>query len=136
MVDSRGQMTEPGPSHPDERHRVWTLSIAREIDRETVILAVAGRLGTVSSGTLVDALLREIRAGRTRILVDLGGVDYVSSAGLLALQAIAGRVHEARGELVLCSLAEPVRLVFDLAGLLPSLPVEPSRQAGLARLRQ
>jgi anti-anti-sigma factor len=129
-------MTEPGPSPPDELHRVWTLRIAREIDRETVVLVVAGRLGTVSSGTLVDALLREIRAGCTRILVDLGGVDYVSSAGLLALQAIVGRVHEARGELVLCSLAEPVRLVFDLAGLLPSLPVEPSRHAGLARLRQ
>jgi anti-anti-sigma factor len=61
-------------------------------------------------------------------------VDYISSAGLLALEAVSGRVQQADGELVLCGLIEPVRLAFDLAGLLPHFAVEPSRELALTRL--
>jgi anti-anti-sigma factor len=125
-------MSAPGRSAPSQ---LWALSVVRERDDDMLILAVTGRLGTVSSGTLVDALSQEIRAGHLRLLVDLAGVDYVSSAGLGALQDIAQRLHESGGELILCALSEPVRLVFDLAGLLPAFAIEPSRAAGLARLR-
>ena len=45
-----------------------------------------------------------------RVIIDLSKVDYVSSAGLLALDAAAGRMHTAAGLLVLCGLTEPVRL--------------------------
>jgi len=51
-------------------------------------------------------------------------------------QGIARCVHEARGELVLCALSEPVRLVFDLAGLLSAFAIEPSCEAGLTRLQR
>jgi anti-anti-sigma factor len=63
-------------------------------------------------------------------------VDYISSAGLLALDAIAGRVHQAGGDLVLCGLVEPVRLAFDLSGLLPHFAVEPSRDLAIRRLAE
>ena len=52
----------------------------------------------------------------------------MSSAGLLALEAVSGRLHAAGGSLVVCGLAEPVRLVFDLAGLLPHFTIEPGGQ--------
>ena len=125
-------MSAPGQSAP---HQIWVLNVVRERGDGFVILVVTGRLGTVSSGTLADALSQEIRAENLRLLVDLAGVDYVSSAGLSALQDIAQRLHESSGELILCALSEPVRLVFDLAGLLPAFAIEPSRAAGLARLR-
>ena len=115
--------------------QLWALSVASERKDGIVVMAVNGRLGTASSEALVDAISQEIREPHLRLLVDLSGVDYVSSAGLGALQTIAQRVHESRGELILCALSEPVRLVFDLAGLLPAFAIEPSRTAGLARLR-
>jgi hypothetical protein len=34
---------------------------------------------------------------------------------------------------VLCQLVEPVRLAFDLAGLLPHFAIVPSRDLALAR---
>ena len=114
--------------------RTWRLSLAREVEREILVMTVAGRLGTVSSGELIEAVVQAIGEGRRRILCDLGGVDYASSAGLLAFDALSGRMHEAGGRLVLCSLTEPVRLVFDLAGLLPHFTVEPTREAGIRRL--
>jgi len=116
--------------------QLWALNVTSERNDGIVVLAVNGRLGTASSLALVEALSREIRGEYLRLLVDLAGVDYMSSAGLGALETIARRVHEAGGELVLCALSEPVRLVFDLAGLLSAFAIEPSREAGLTRLQR
>ncbi len=113
----------------------WQLNITRENRGGVAILRLDGRLGTSSSGGLIEAVATGIRSGDRKILLGMGGVDYASSAGLLALHAAAGRMHEAGGALVLCELAEPVRLVLDLAGLLPDFAVEPSLADGLARLQ-
>jgi anti-anti-sigma factor len=117
---------------PSERH-TWRLTITREVEQGVLIVTVAGRLGTASSGVLVETLVQAIRDGHRRILCDLEGVDYASSAGLRALDAISGRMHAAGGDLVLCSLSEPVRAVFELSDLLAHFAIEPSRDAGIAR---
>jgi len=68
---------------------------------------------------------------------DLGGVNYVSSRGLLALDAAAGRTYAAGGSFALCDpSSEPVRLALAMAGLTSYVPVEATREAGLNRLRQ
>ena len=112
----------------------WSLRIDRAIVGEVHVFAPAGRLGTLSSGDLMEALVGAINGGARLVLVDLAGVDYISSAGLLALDAASGRVRAAGGELVLCGLVEPVRLAFDLAGLLPHFKIASSRAPALARL--
>jgi len=114
----------------------WKLVISREVEGGVAVLVVHGRLGTAASGQFVETMLDVVQSGHRRVLLDLSGVDYVSSAGLVALDAVAGRMHEVEGELVLCALTEPVRLVLDLAGLLPHFVVAASRGAGLARLAQ
>ena len=113
----------------------WRLSIRQELEAGIVVLAVAGRIGSAASGQLMDALIRAANDGHRRILVDFAGVDYVSSAGLLAIDAAAGRLYGDGGALVLCAVCEPVRVVLDMAGILGDVPVEPTREAGLARLR-
>jgi anti-anti-sigma factor len=114
----------------------WQLNIGREIQEGVMVLTVTGRLGVDTSGMLIDALLEAMRQGQRRILVDLHGVDYMSSAGLLALDAAAGRMHQTGGDLVLCAACEPVRLVLEMSGVLADLPLDSSRVAGLERLRQ
>ncbi len=111
----------------------WSLHIDRTVVGEVHVFAPVGRLGTLSSGDLIEALVGAIKDGARLLLVDLAAVDYISSAGLLALDAVSGRVQAVSGELVLCRLVEPVRLAFDLAGLLPHFAIEPSRDLALAR---
>lgn len=113
----------------------WQLTIAEETAGDVHVFAPVGRLGTLSSGELIEPLVSAIKQGRRRLVLDLSGVDYVSSAGLLALEAVSTRLHLAGGELVVCGLAEPVRLVFDLAGLLELFTVETSRADAIERLR-
>jgi anti-anti-sigma factor len=121
---------------PRAARLVWPLVMARE-DREGVtVFAPTGRLGTLSSGELIDTLASAIEAGVRRIVLDLSGVDYLSSAGLLALHALLGRLAGAGGDLVLCGLAPPVRISFELSGFLPDYVEEPSLDRAVARVRE
>lgn len=97
-----------------------------------LVLAPAGRLDSPSSPDLERRLLAA--AGEQRLVLDLGEVEYMSSAGLRVLLKLARRMKDAGGELLLCALGEPVRQVFDLAGLLPLFAVEASRERALGRL--
>jgi len=112
----------------------WKLTIHRDSTDGVAVLRVAGRLGSASSGDLVEAVQETVRGGSRRLLLDLTGVDYASSAGLMSLDAICGLVHVAQGTLVVCGLTEPVRLALDLSGLLPNFAVEPSAAEATARL--
>jgi len=108
-------------------HLVWPLSIQVEQASGVTIVVPRGRLGTLSSGELIQALVDVIRGGSRHIVLDLEGVDYISSAGLLALDAVLGRVHVSRAQLVLCGMTEPVRVAFELAGLLEHFVVVNTR---------
>jgi anti-anti-sigma factor len=112
----------------------WSLRLDHTVMGGVHVFAAVGRLGTLSSGELVEALLGAIHDGARGIVIDLAGVDYVSSAGLLAFDAVSGRIHQAGGSLVLCGLVEPVRVVFSLAALLTQFAVEPTRELAVARV--
>lgn len=106
-------------------------------DNHVLVLELTGRVGAASAGLLADALARASARG-DRVVVDFSGVDYLSSAGLVALEAAAGGGGEngsGSGTLVLCGVAESVRIALDLAGVLPGLHVEVSRDAAIARAR-
>lgn len=117
---------------PSSRLR-WHLQIDSHDVEGVTVFAVSGRLGTLSSGELIESLAGAIAGGTRRIVLDLSDVDYVSSAGLLALEAIMGRLLVAHGDLVLCGLTEPVRMALDLAGSLGQFAEVPTLDHALAR---
>src|SRR5688500_8106623 len=96
--------------------RSWDLRITTD-NRETfTILTLSGRI----SGRTADRLRRSIHAcgGTAALLVDLSGVDYVSSAGLGVLRDAADG-HR----LILCVSPGPVQIALDLAGLPPAVAI-------------
>ena len=97
-----------------------------------LVLAASGRFDSVTSPDLERRLL--VVAGERRLVLDLAGVEYVSSAGLRVFLKLARKVKDGGGELLLCAMGEPVRQVFDLAGFLPLFAIEPSRERALTRL--
>ena len=97
-----------------------------------IVLAPTGRIDSTTSDELDRALGHALDAGERRVIIDFGAVEYISSAGLRVLLVAGKRIRT--GHLVLCSLTEPVRQVFDLAGFLPLFAIERSRESALARL--
>ncbi|MBK5255703.1 MAG: STAS domain-containing protein [Vicinamibacteria bacterium] len=97
-----------------------------------LVVAPQGRVDSNSSGVLETAILGH--AGEPRLLVDLSGVEYISSAGLRVFLMLARKVKEGGGRLVLCGMGASVKQVFDLAGFTALFAVEATLEQGAARL--
>lgn len=91
----------------------------REVDR-IYVLALSGRLvlGDESNGlrTTVDSLLS---SGATRIVVNLGQVNYVDSGGLGALIEAHRKTKAKGGRLILSDLRPNLKQALEIARLLP-----------------
>ena len=111
------------------------MEIGEERSEGTLVMAPVGRLDSVTSNELEKRLVARIDAGDRRLVFDMAGVEYISSAGLRVLLMAAKRLKDPAGGLVLCGLGPSVRTVLELAGFLPLFVVVPARQEALERLR-
>ncbi len=96
------------------------------------VLAPLGRLDTDSASDFELALQDLLAAGAQHFVVDLGEINYVSSAGLRVLLMLAKRV-EGKGSLRLADLNPQVKQVFDVAGFTKLFSIFPSASAALDR---
>ena len=103
------------PTETAARGDAWFLTLSSATDDGRVIWRAAGRLGAAGAAALLQTLLSSQFAGH-RLVLDLAGVDYVSGAGVKAVETIAKAVHDSGGSLELVNLAEPVRICLGLAG--------------------
>ena len=117
----------------DEDGTVWHLHVTEENIGEVLVLVVAGRISNATAGDLGRALARPDSRLRG-IIVDLSAVDYVNSAGLQQFEAAVAQMQGSHCELVVCGLRPVVNAVFQLAGSIPHLTIESSREAAIARL--
>jgi len=92
-------------------------------------------VGHASGPVLAETLTRLLDAGKPRLVVDFTAVDYISSAGLEVLERTAATAGAAGGALVVTGLSDPVRMAFDLAGILSTMASEPSKPQAIARAR-
>jgi anti-sigma B factor antagonist len=81
------------------------------------LVTVAGRIDSSNASELDEALKGLLNAGRYNIVLDLSGVDYMSSAGLRSLVATVRECKRRSGDLRLTQPSERVADVLKLAGL-------------------
>jgi anti-anti-sigma factor len=110
------------------------MRIDEERAERALVIAPLGRLDSVSSSELERFVVMRIDAGQRRLVLDLGGVEYISSAGLRVLLMAAKRLKEPPAALVLCGMGPAVKGVLELAGFVPLFAIEPARAQALARL--
>ena len=85
---------------------------------DVMTIALKGRLDAATSKTTEDRILKTIESGERRLVLDLGGLSYVSSVGLRVLMVTAKRMKSVQGKLAVCSLQPSVKEVFEIAGFL------------------
>ena len=101
---------------------------------EVTIVAPEGTIDIDTSKVLKEALIGLIDTGRTVVLVDLSGVDFMTSTGLGVLVAFSKRVEEVDGKVALCSLNDEIQSVFDTVGFTPFFDIHRSAKEALASL--
>ena len=100
------------------------------------ILSVKGNLDSNTFIQLMDRADGVLSKGHANLILDLQGVNYLSSGGLVALQTIIGRAVGAGGKAVLCSVTPRVEQVIEATGLtkvLTSFPDLAAAQASFAK---
>jgi anti-sigma B factor antagonist len=95
------------------------------------LIEVQGRVDSSNADQLGHALTQEISNGVSRLVLDLGGVDYMSSAGLRELVTAYKRVS-AQGGLHLAQPSERVVDILEMAGLDTIFKIYPSKTDALS----
>lgn len=56
-------------------------------------------------------------AGRRKLLLNFGNVEYLSSAALAKLITLNKKLHQAGGRLILCNISDQIYEVFEITRL-------------------
>lgn len=99
-----------------------------------VVVCPVGRIDSTTAAELERACDDHVARGATRLLLDLGGTQYVSSAGLRVFLVAGKKLQRVGGRLALCNMQPLVREVMAIAGFDRILTTADSRGEGLAKL--
>jgi anti-anti-sigma factor len=99
--------------------------------------------GDALAETLRDELLAVYeRSGTVNVVLDLGQVTYLSSAGIRPLLGLNRRIHENGGRMVLCNLQPEIAGVLSITrliqgpGSLATFETQPDVPGAVASLYQ
>ena len=92
------------------------MQISQKEEKGIHIFSLDGRFDAHSAGDVEKELNLTISKGARKLLLDMDSVEYISSAGLRVLLAVAKKLKKEEGEIKLCCLNPYVKEVFDIAG--------------------
>ena len=98
---------------------------------DTVVLRVAGRLDAITAPEFEETCKRCITSETRKVVVDLEGVEYISSAGLRAVLLAGKTVQAGGGELGFSGLRGTAKDVLEMAGFCALFPVYDSVEVAL-----
>ena len=103
----------------------------RSVDDVTVI-QLEGKMNTATSSNADAHLSQLIANGSNKLLLNMGGVDYISSSGLRVILANGKKISTSGGKLAFCNLNPSVGEVFRISGFNSIFPVFDTEQEALA----
>lgn len=97
------------------------MKIKKELENNVLVLALEGRLDTVTA----PELEREINdlSGVRDLVIDMKNLEYISSAGLRVILK-AQKTMNAQGSMKLKNVGESIMEVFEITGFSDILTIE------------
>lgn len=97
------------------------MTIDKMQKEETVTLKIDGRVDTTTAPALGTAI-EELDSSVKKLVLDMSGVVYISSAGLRVLLAAQKKMNKA-GSMKLTGVCESVMEVFEMTGFADILTI-------------
>lgn len=98
------------------------LKITTSKDGAEYTFMLDGRLDTITAPDL-EAKINEVVGDATKLILDLGSLEYISSAGLRVLLG-AVQAMDGKGDMVVRDLTQSVMEVFELTGFSRMFTIE------------
>ena len=118
-----GHPVRPGMMHQNTYLREENmLNISKTINDDRMNIVLEGRLDTVTSQNLEEEL-KDSLDGVKELILDFGGLNYISSAGLRVLLATQ-KIMMKQGEMKLVRVNDEIMEIMDITGFSEILTIE------------
>ena len=97
------------------------------------VVALTGRIDSTNANDVMTRLTALISGGEKSVVIDLSGVRYLTSAAFRALLITERHAERVSARFALCGVGSHVRDLFEIAGMLTSFTIHPSRQEAIAQ---
>lgn len=104
---------------------------------DVIVVSVSGRVDHANADQFKAGLaphIAQCAGGGDKLLLDLSGLEYISSAGLRVLMLAAREVKVQQGTLVMAELQPVVREIFEISRFNVVFRVFPDLRTALADL--
>jgi anti-sigma B factor antagonist len=110
------------------------MDLAAKRFADTVVLFPSGRIDHATADQFRDAIAPHVgppTAGRDRVVIDMTGVEYISSVGLRVLMMASKQAKTHGRTLAVCGLQPVVREIFEISRFNLVLKVFPTLREAL-----
>ena len=108
------------------------MNITEREEQGASVFTLEGRIDSQGAIGLDEALQAAVSAGKHKMVLDMAGVSYISSAGLRTLADIITKTTEKGGDLKLVALHHKVLRVFRIIGFDKFFSIYDTLEAALA----
>jgi anti-sigma B factor antagonist len=106
------------------------------LDERNVVLRVVGEIHATTAPQFSERLNAAISEGRTGVVLDLIGVEFIDSTGLSVLLNGLRRVTRVRGAMVIACANPTVLRLFEITKLDSTFDIVPNCDEAIERIRQ
>ena len=93
------------------------MEIVQREENGIICLTVKGRIDTVASAKLEKAVERILNKDKSRLIFDLGNLEYLKSQELRVILNVVRKVKHNRTKIILCALNDNVKEIFKVCGV-------------------
>ncbi len=101
---------------------------------QALIFSPKGRLDAITTPEFESAVISAVDGGDIRILIDMGNIEYISSAGLRSFVVLMKKLKQLNGRLVLFALQKQVMEVFAVCGFSSIITIKDTQQEALGQV--
>ena len=107
------------------------MKIFQENNNGIEIFSVKGSLDSNTSTEFETRIYAALESGQRKLILNLEDLDYISSAGIRVMLKTTKDLNRMDGNIVLCTLQDYVREVFEIAGFDGYLNIENNLKAAM-----
>lgn len=98
------------------------------------LVNLKGRMDAQMAADFDQAFAKLLQEGGNKFVLDMSGLEYISSAGLRSILSVYKKVQGAGGKFLLCGLGGVVKEVFEISGFASIFQVCDNAATALAKL--
>ena len=110
------------------------MAVTIERQDNTIIAQVSGRVDGTNAAEFQDDLIPVTEGSNQSVILDIGELSYISSAGLRVILLIARTLRSKDATFIVCSPTDSIREIFEISGFSQIIPIHNSQAEAVAAI--